>query len=535
MPNFNLYQYRRAERYPLSEQQQCQTLLKDPFMQQAKQARAERYQNRWTPVYHFVNAEGYMNDPNGFCYWNGRYHLFFQQLVERYMVWGHAVSRDLVHWTELPYAIYPDPSENEESSWSGGACTTDSCASILYYGHGAHTGLYCQTSNDPLLLNWERTTHGPAVAGDCSLPEWRRVPYAEYPALYDGTLFFDQGKYWGICGGVQRRADDTFTRQEYLFSSTDLKEWHYEHPFLVDDTFNANGDDGACPYIVPFGPDADGRLLLTFSHRNGPEYLIGRLDRTKMRLHAVGGEQLSPATLFGGYMAPAACADPTGNGVPTAVYVMHCVGFDACMSLPHKLYPAQDKQRIRVEVAQQIETLRRNERVVSPFTVQAGQEVVVDAARGTAVEIDLTLEFHPDATPTLKLFRSGDGKYYTALSLFTNRGEQFRPDEDWKVDCVMLLDATNACDDTAALRATATECLTVPQNYGQPIKLRIFLDQSVIEVFTETGRSLGRRVLPPEHADTFSITARNYAVSVREMTVWDMEPIGQAFSDAERL
>ena len=187
---FDLDQY-CSKTYPQTLEEQIAFLRDHPFLKNARAARAERYADYLTPRYHFVNAEGYMNDPNGFCYWNGRYHLFFQQLVGRVMVWGHAVSRDLVHWTELPYAIHPDPTENEESSWSGGACTTKDCASIFYYGHGGHTGLYCQKSRDPLLLNWERTTRGPAIAGDTSEAETHRVPYAQYPAVYDGTVFFE--------------------------------------------------------------------------------------------------------------------------------------------------------------------------------------------------------------------------------------------------------------------------------------------------------------------------------------------------------
>ncbi|MCX6906569.1 MAG: glycosyl hydrolase family 32 domain protein, partial [Verrucomicrobia bacterium] len=65
------------------------------------------------PIYHFVSPEGALNDPNGLCFWQGRWHLFYQGYPpdDTRQHWGHAVSDDLVHWRDLPYAIYPNPEE----------------------------------------------------------------------------------------------------------------------------------------------------------------------------------------------------------------------------------------------------------------------------------------------------------------------------------------------------------------------------------------------------------------------------------------
>jgi fructan beta-fructosidase len=81
-----------------------------------------RYDEAWRPQFHFTPEKNFMNDPNGLVFYQGEYHLFYQHnpFGNRWghMSWGHAVSRDLIHWEHLPVAL---AEENGEMIFSGSA------------------------------------------------------------------------------------------------------------------------------------------------------------------------------------------------------------------------------------------------------------------------------------------------------------------------------------------------------------------------------------------------------------------------------
>ena len=90
------------------------------------------------PVFHLTPRVGWMNDPNSFSYYNGAYHMFYQYYPYRPfwgpMHWGHAVSKDLLHWNYLPAALAPDePYENGGGCFSGSAIDLSDGRQLLVY------------------------------------------------------------------------------------------------------------------------------------------------------------------------------------------------------------------------------------------------------------------------------------------------------------------------------------------------------------------------------------------------------------------
>ena len=129
--------------------EQVEQLKNDELVLRFEKSRKKLSSDIYRPAYHYVNPEGNLNDPNGLCIWRDRYHLFYQAYPpeDPRQHWGHTVSDDLVHWRDLPLAIYPGI---ENCCFSGSTLVEDDRVIAFYHGTGA--GNMAAVSSDPLLL-----------------------------------------------------------------------------------------------------------------------------------------------------------------------------------------------------------------------------------------------------------------------------------------------------------------------------------------------------------------------------------------------
>ena len=509
--------------YPIVPEEPFKALEQDPVTQHMQEERQHRLEeDPYFPFYHYTVSEGYMNDPNGPCLWQGRWHLFYQQFVQGVTLWGHAVSTDLVSWQELPFAICPD---SEKGSWSGAVWTDDDRAVAVYYGHGGECGLYCATSSDPLLLNWEPVRSGPVIASvDTPLPEatgpdaFDSVPYTVAPMLYDPFIWRENGIYYVLSAGVHRNVyTGGLRREEYLFASQDLLHWIYLHPFIATEAYSDPGDDGGCPYFVPIG---NRHLLLHYSHKYGARYALGHYDTSRHIFHPTSGARINTVSQIGGYCAPAAWRDPQNPQNPLAIYVMHGIRQPAVMSLPHRLTlagPCGDA--LAACPAASLEKWRRNHRHLTQ-NIQAG-EVVFPEIHGTSLEMEITIRCNQDCAPELRFFREEAGKAYTSLRLYPAGGSKTKEKGEWHFSDTLVLQ----CDrSNPSMAAPPPEAIELPYRDGDERKLHIFLDRSVIEVFAQDTLSLGRRVFPdPSHCGVSALS--HFGSFTLTIDAWEIPPV----------
>ncbi len=85
-------------------------------------------QDKWRNKFHLMAPIGWINDPNGLCYFKGLYHVFYQysplDAKGGLKFWGHYTSPDMVNWTEHEIALFPDISEDIDGVYSGSTLNT---------------------------------------------------------------------------------------------------------------------------------------------------------------------------------------------------------------------------------------------------------------------------------------------------------------------------------------------------------------------------------------------------------------------------
>ena len=258
----------------------------DTNAQQASEEQAI-YNEPHRPQIHFSPKEKWMNDPNGMVYYKGVYHLFYQHYPDSTvwgpMHWGHATSKDLVHWEHRPIALFPDSLGYIFS----GSAVLDSFNTSGFGREGKSPLVAIFTHHDPQGEKADtKTFQNQSIA--YSLDEGKTwTKYAANPVLKNPGIrdfrdpkvsWFEEGKKWIMTLATQDRI--TF------YSSPNLKDWKKESEFGKG--LGAHGGVWECPDLFPMEYDGQKRWVLLVSiNPGGPnggsatQYFVGAFDGTR--------------------------------------------------------------------------------------------------------------------------------------------------------------------------------------------------------------------------------------------------------------
>ena len=501
-------------------QEQEAALAKDPLLQRMLACRESYSADPHRPLYHYVNPENTLNDPNGLCYWQGRWHLFYQAYPpeDPRQHWGHAVSPDLVHWRDLPYCIYPDP---ERCCYSGATLVEADRVIAMY--HGTEVGNMVAVSSDPLLLNWEKVRHRAVVPMTAEHTFAGHVPPGIHPPrVFDPCIWRKDGSYYSITGGqLPTGPGGKPVRANFLFRSADLAHWEYLHPFVEGDRYTMVGDDGACPYFWPIG---DRHMLLFYSHTSGGQYLLGDYDTQRDKFVVTSGGKFN----FGpsgpaGVHAPS--ATPDGKGGLIVIFNMNpgkpTVAWNQIMTLPRRLTVAGDE--VLQTPAGDVESLRSGHNRVGPTDLAPNQEIILDAISGNSLEIVAKIEPQEASSVHVDVLRSPNREEFTRVSFYQARG--YRDRGTGVQMSTICLDSTFSST-AGDVRCRAPESAQVYLAQSEPLQLRIFVDRSVVEVFVNGRQCVAVRVYP-ERADSTSVSmqARGSRARLVSLDAWQLDSI----------
>jgi beta-fructofuranosidase len=497
------------------EEQEAQ-LKTNPLMLRLIEARKKMAGDPHRPIYHYVNPESTLNDPNGLCFWQGRWHLFYQAYPpeDRRQHWGHAVSDDLVHWRDLPYAIYPNP---EKCCFSGAALVEEDRVIAMY--HGTTVGNMVAVSSDPLLLNWEKV-NGKAVIPIAS-PDGSPLPYR----VFDPCIWKKDGVYYSLSGGtLPNGPGGRAVRANFLFRSTDLAAWEYLHPFVEDDRLTMVGDDGACPYFWPIG---DRHILPFYSHTSGGQYLLGDYDneRDKFVVTNHGLFNFGPSSP-GGVHAPSAC--PDGEGGVIILFNMNPAkptkGWNQIMTLPRRL-TLRTRNELAIEPVAAVESLRGQHHHVDAISLPANEEIVLDTVRGNAMELAAVIDPKRASSVELNVLRSPNREEFTRIAFYRNRGYRMRFLQPAVQYSLITLDNTYSSV-LPDVKSRAPETAPVALAPDEPLNLRIFIDRSVVEVFVNGRQCVALRVYPGRDDSLgVSLRAQGEEAELKALDAWQMKNI----------
>ena len=450
------------------------------------------------PVFHAAPAVGWMNDPNGFSFYRGEYHLFYQYHPYSTkwgpMHWGHLTSKDFVRWEHRPAVLAPDSEYDRDGCWSGGAVELPDGRQLLMY-----TGRRARGEREIYQ------TQCLAVGDGRDYEKYAGNPVLTAKDLPEGCSPFDfrDPKIWREPDGSYRVV--TVTRAEdgsgavLLFESRDGFTWAFKS--VLERCQNQYGKMWECPDFFPL----DGRhvllvspmemrpLGLQFHAGYGAICLIGHYDPENGTLSRENVHSIDYGLDF---YATQTLQTPDGRRVMVAWMqnwaTVNCHPQDAhCqgeMTIPREL-SIRDNCLIQNPV-RELERYRTNP--VLYRNVPVREEISLEGVRGRV--LDMTLSIRPSSEKGYRQFRvrvAKDGERETSVS--------YAPDSG-----VITIDRSRC---GAPYDIVHTRTFAVRERNGE-LKLRLVMDRHSLELFVNDGEQAASLLLhTPESADFISFEA----------------------------
>lgn len=484
----------------------------EPTRRDADAAHDQLAHDPHRPIYHFLPKANWMNDPNGLIHWNGQYHMFYQYnpdgAYHANMHWGHAISADLVHWEHLPVALVPTPATPDaEGCYSGCAVDHNGVPTIIYSGHNrANPGQYqlpCLATGDDALRTLTKYAGNPIIPGPP--PDLDLIGFRDHCVWKEGNTW-----YQVIGAGIAGVGGTTL-----LYKSPDLLRWEYVQPICVGDLHETTplwtGSMWECPDLFPL--DGQHVLIVSVWDNRHTHYAIAFVGAYTEHRFAPG----PPHKLDYGasFYAPQSLRDAAGRRIMFGWLreerddqAQRAAGWSGVMSLPRIL--SLEPGGLSMRPAPELTQLRRKHVQARALNVSSASRALANV-RGDSLEIAIAISLGDDDDVGLILRASPDGTEQTRL-VYDRAANQ------------LTLDTTQSSLSAGARGGRHSGPLTLAPD--ELLRLHIFIDRSVIEVFANERACVTGRVYPTR-ADSLGLDllVQTGSATVAELDVWALGSI----------
>ncbi len=438
------------------------------------------------PAYHLSARVGWMNDPNGFSYYQGKYHLFYQyhpySSVWGPMHWAHAVTENFLQWEVLPAAMAPDMSYDRDGCFSGNAVVLPDGRQLLMYTsvvneehEGRTVGVQTQSLAIGDGMEYEKYAHNPVL-------DKRQLP--KDSDRYD----FRDPKVWRKKDGsyralVANRNSRNKSGRLLLFGSEDGFKWRFLKVFIENN--DHIGKMWECPdffalndqYVLLCSAMDMLPMGLEYMNGNGTFYMVGSYDEktdsfTPEYDHAVdyGIDFYAPQTIT------------TNDGRQVLIAWMQ--NWDTCnlhqkqvpwfgqMCIPREL--SIENGRLYQKPVREIASLHKDKVVHNDIRFENG-EITLPGIKGRCIDLTVRVKSSEadDVYQKFALRFAQNGTYHTAVSV--------RPKEN-----LIKLDRAYSGSRRAIIhqRRTDIDCA------DGGVEIRLLLDRFSAEIFFNDGEKV---------------------------------------------
>jgi len=313
------------------------------------------YDEALRPQFHFSQIRGWNNDPNGMCYYDGQYHLFWQcnPAGRKWanMYWGHATSPDMVHWTEHDRALrtFGDDVKNRHPSMAVKNCFSGSGNVDVH-----NTGGWQKGNEKTLVAAFTDTGCGESLAYSTDRGKtwtyYEGNPVIKHSGRDPKLIWYEPGKHWVIA--VYDEAKE-HGRNIAIYTSKDLKQWTRESN--IPGYFEC-----AEIFELPVDGDATKKKWVIFAA--DAKYAIGTFDGKKFTPDHPGKHQVH----WGPYYASQCFSNPPDGRVVQIGWArieMPDMPFNQAFSVPTNLTlrTTEDGVRMFATPIKELERLRMPE------------------------------------------------------------------------------------------------------------------------------------------------------------------------------